>query len=31
VFIGGALVAMLALIIDYAAAWIERWLRPKGV
>jgi hypothetical protein len=24
-------VAMLALIIDYAAAWIERWLRPKGV
>lgn len=31
VFIGGTLVAMLALLIDYAAAWVERWLRPKGV
>ena len=31
VFIGGALVAMLALIIDFAAASAERWMRPKGV
>lgn len=31
VFIGGALVAMLALVIDFAAATVERWLRPKGV
>lgn len=31
VFIGGALVAMLALVIDFAAASIERWLRPKGI
>lgn len=31
IFIGGALVAMLALVIDFLAASIERWLRPKGV
>lgn len=31
VFIGGALVAMLALVIDFAAALAERYMRPKGV
>lgn len=31
VFIGGVLVAMLALFIDFMAALIERYLRPKGV
>jgi osmoprotectant transport system permease protein len=31
VFIAGALVAMLALIVDFTAALIERYLRPKGV
>lgn len=31
VFIGGALVAMLALFIDFMASLIERYLRPKGV
>lgn len=31
VFIGGALVAMLALVIDFLAALVERYLRPKGV
>jgi len=31
VFIGGTLVAMLALVIDFMAALIERYLRPKGV
>ncbi len=31
VFIGGALVAMFALVIDFLAASIERWLRPKGL
>jgi osmoprotectant transport system permease protein len=30
-FIAGALVAMLALAIDFAAALVERWLRPKGI
>lgn len=31
VFIGGALVAMLALVIDFVAALAERYMRPKGV
>ncbi len=31
VFIGGALVALLALAIDFMAAVAERYLRPKGV
>lgn len=31
VFIGGSLVAMLALLVDFIAATIERWLRPKGL
>ena len=31
VFIGGALVAMLALVIDFTAALAERYMRPKGV
>lgn len=31
VFIGGAMVAMFALVIDFTAAMIERWMRPKGV
>ncbi len=31
VFIGGTLVAMLALVIDFTAALVERYLRPKGV
>lgn len=31
VFIGGALVAMLALVIDFIAALVERYMRPKGV
>jgi ABC-type proline/glycine betaine transport system permease subunit len=30
-FVAGALVAMLALVIDFTAASIERWLRPKGL
>lgn len=30
-FIAGALVAMLALAIDFTAALIERWLRPRGI
>lgn len=30
-FIGGALVAMFALALDFAAAMAERYLRPKGV
>lgn len=31
VFVGGALVAMLALVIDFTAALAERYMRPKGV
>lgn len=31
VFIGGALVALLALVIDFLAALVERYLRPKGI
>lgn len=31
VFIGGALVALLALAIDFLAALAERYLRPKGI
>ncbi|CAN5849567.1 ABC transporter permease [soil metagenome] len=31
VFIGGALVALLALAIDFTAALAERYLRPKGI
>lgn len=31
VFIGGALVALLALAIDFIAALAERYLRPKGI
>ena len=31
VFVGGALVAMLALMIDFIAALAERYMRPKGV
>lgn len=30
-FIAGALVAMLALAIDFSAALVERYLRPKGI
>lgn len=30
-FIGGALVAMFALAMDFIASLIERWLRPKGL
>lgn len=30
-FIGAALVALLALAIDFLAALAERYLRPKGV
>jgi len=30
-FVAGALVAMLALTVDFAAASIERYLRPKGL
>jgi osmoprotectant transport system permease protein len=30
-FVAGALVAMLALMVDFTAASIERWLRPKGL
>lgn len=30
-FIAGGLVALLALLIDFAAALAERYLRPKGV
>lgn len=31
VFIAGAMVAMLALLIDFLAALAERYLRPKGI
>lgn len=31
VFVGGALVALLALAIDFLASLAERYLRPKGV
>lgn len=31
IFIGAALVALLALIIDFIAALAERYLRPKGI
>lgn len=31
IFIGAALVALLALAIDFAAALAERYLRPKGL
>lgn len=31
IFIGAALVAMLALVIDFLAALAERYLRPKGI
>jgi len=31
IFIGAALVALLALVIDFLAAIAERYLRPKGV
>lgn len=31
IFIGAALVAMLALLIDWSAALAERYLRPKGL
>lgn len=31
VFIAGALVAMLALVVDFVAALVERYLRPKGI
>lgn len=31
VFIGGALVALLALAIDFLASLAERYLRPKGI
>ena len=31
VFIGGSLVAMLALVIDFTAALAERYMRPSGV
>lgn len=31
VFIAGALVALLALVVDFAAALVERYLRPKGI
>jgi osmoprotectant transport system permease protein len=31
IFIGAALVALLALVIDFLAALAERYLRPKGV
>jgi len=30
-FVAGALVAMLALVIDFTAAMIERYMRPKGI
>ena len=31
IFVGGALVALLALIVDFAAGLLERFLRPKGL
>lgn len=31
IFVGGALVALLALVIDFAAGLLERFLRPKGL
>lgn len=31
IFVGAALVAMLALVIDFLAALAERYLRPKGI
>jgi osmoprotectant transport system permease protein len=30
IFVGAALVAILALLIDWIAALAERYLRPKG-
>jgi osmoprotectant transport system permease protein len=31
IFVGAALVAILALLIDWIAALAERYLRPKGL
>jgi osmoprotectant transport system permease protein len=31
IFVGAALVALLALAIDFAASLAERYLKPKGI
>lgn len=31
IFVGGALVALLALVVDFLAGLLERFLRPKGL